>query len=140
MVMVEATAEEDSALDELAVLLPTPKTLDINGTVVDVSPLKLGEIVKVVKPLKVLKSYFKDGAAFQTVALDLLSSNDAEKVLDVLAVLVRQPRAFIDDLGIDDAVTVLAAVIANNMDVFQKKVLPAIQILAEQTTASLSAT
>lgn len=132
-------SQEDKELDELAELLPIPKTLIINETTVDVSPLKLGEIVKIIKPLKVLKSYFKDGVPFSETAIALLSSDDAALVLEALAVLVRQPRVWVDELGIDEAVEILSAVIANNMDVFQKKVLPAIQKLAEQTTAQVQA-
>ena len=128
---------EDKELNDLAVMLPLPKKLVIAGEEVDVSPLKLGEIVRIGAALKAIKSHFNQDKKVSEIALELLTSDDANYVLDALAVLIRKNREWVDNLSLDEAVEVLAAVLGNNVDVFQKKVIPAILQFSNRVQAQV---
>lgn len=150
-------------MDELAAILPDGNILQIAGEPVDVSPLKLGEFARFTALLKDLSRMIENASlavrkrdednallfdhglidaeeaqdGFASLALEVLSSTDLNKILDGLALMSRQPRAFIDALEMDDAVKLLSAVIASNFDMFQKKLLPAITANMNALTARI---
>lgn len=128
---------EEKEQDDLAVILPLPKKLVIKSEEVDVSPLKLGEIVRIGAALNALKAYFTKDKNVSQVAIELLTGPDADVILKAMAVLVRKPDEWIDELCVDDAVEILAAVLGNNIDVFQKKVIPAILQFSNRVQAQV---
>lgn len=129
--------DENKEMMALAEILPLPLKLIIKSEEVDVSPLKLGEIVRIGKALNALKAYFTQDKNVSQVAIELLTSPDADVILKALAVLVRKPDEWINDLCMDEAVEILAAVLGNNMDVFQKKIMPTILAFSSRIQAQV---
>jgi hypothetical protein len=149
-------------MDELAAIFPESNILQIAGEPVDVSPMKLGEAARFSVFLKDFSQTIEgirtaiaareaDQEAFAAldveleslsvgeIALELLSGDTCDKVINGMTILCRHDRAFIEALELDDAVKLLGAVIASNFDMFQKKLLPAISTNMQALSARIGA-
>ncbi|WP_026330269.1 hypothetical protein [Caldimonas manganoxidans] len=111
---------------------PTPKIVTLSGTALELTPIRLGELPRllaVVRPLAADLSAEPDW-------LDLLGRH-GEAVLDLLAITTRRERAWINDLSLEDAVQLAAAVFEVNADFFVAHVVPAVQGAAQRLAPTL---
>jgi hypothetical protein len=91
------------------------------------TPIRLGELPRllaVVRPLASELSADPDWLA--------LLGQHGEAMLDLLAITARRERAWVNDLPLDDAVQLAAAVFEVNADFFVGRVVPGIQRSAEK--------
>jgi hypothetical protein len=111
---------------------PAPKVVTVAGTAVELTPIRLGELPRLL-------------AAVRPIAADLSAEPDwfallarhGEAVLDLLAITTRRERAWVNDLSLDEAVTLAAAVFEVNADFFVGQVAPAIQGAAQRLAPTL---
>lgn len=111
---------------------PVPKVVTVAGTTVELTPIRLGELPRllaVVRPLAADLSAEPDW-------FDLLARH-GEAVLDLLALTTRRERAWVNDLSLDAAVTLAAAVFEVNADFFVGQLAPAIQGAAQRLAPTL---
>jgi hypothetical protein len=93
--------------------------------VIEVTPLKIGEIPKV---LQTLRGVTMHGDAEGNIdVLELLAGPHGEAALDAVAFAARKPRAWLDDLPADEALDLAFKVIEVNADFFVRAVLPRIE-------------
>jgi len=110
---------------------PVPKVLTVAGLTLELTPVRLGELPRL---LAVVRPIAADLSADLSAApdwLDLLARH-GEAVLELLAITTRRERAWINDLSLEDAVQLAAAMFEVNADFFVGRVAPAIQDAARQ--------
>ena len=111
---------------------PVPKVVTVAGTTVDLTPIRLGELPRL---LAAVRSLAADLSA-EPDWFDLLARH-GEAMLDLLALTTRRDRSWVNDLSLDEAVTLAAAVFEVNADFFVGQVVPAIQGAAQRLAPTL---
>ena len=119
---------------------PSPKVVTVAGTTVELTPIRLGELPRllaVVRPMTAdLSADLSANLSAEPNWFDLLARH-GEAVLDLLALTTRRDRAWVNDLSLDEAVTLAAAVFEVNADFFVGQVAPAIQGAAQRLAPTL---
>lgn len=106
---------------------PTPVVVELSCGALELTPVRLGELphlLAVVQP-------FADAISAEPDWLALLATH-GNGVLELLAITTRRERAWVDDLSLDDAVQLAAAVFEVNADFFVHRVVPGITRSADQ--------
>jgi hypothetical protein len=119
-------------MDGFKTFPPEPVVLTLSGTVLELTPIRLGELPRllaVVGPLVEELVGDPDWIA--------LLGRHGESVLDLLAITTRRERAWVNDLSLEDAVQLAAAVFEVNADFFVAHVVPAIQGAAQRLAPTL---
>ena len=106
---------------------PVPKVVTVAGTAVELTPIRLGELPRLLAAVRPLAA----DLSAEPDWFDLLARH-GEAVLELLAITTRRERAWINDLSLDDAVQLAAAVFEVNADFFVGRVVPGIQRSAEK--------
>jgi hypothetical protein len=115
-----------TALQKLEVMVGVPKIekvmIDGEEHEIRITHIKLGMIPKVVHEAGSLMLYLQDPSVrLDFKRLYLLHSNEC---LNLLAVLIRKDRAFVDELDLEQGVSLLMKVVEMNIDFFVRRVLP----------------
>lgn len=113
---------------------PVPKVVTVAGTALELTPIRLGELPRLLAAVRPLAA----DLSVEPDWLDLLARH-GEAVLELLAITTRRELAWINDLSLDDAVQLAAAVFEVNADFFVGRVVPAIQGAAQRLAPILSA-
>ena len=118
--MTDATADFQT-------FAPTPVVVRLSCGTLELTPLRLGDLPRL---LTVVRPLAADLCA-DPDWLDLLGRH-GEAVLDLLALATRRERAWVNDLSLDDAVQLAAAVFEVNADFFVRRVAPSIASAGER--------
>ena len=119
-------------MDGFKTFPPEPVVVTLSGIALELTPIRLGELPRllaVVRPLAEEISNDPDWMA--------LLGRHGDVVLDLLAITTRRERAWINDLSLEDAVRLAAAVFEVNADFFVGQVAPAIQGAAQRLAPTL---
>ena len=111
---------------------PAPVVVTLSGIALELTPIRLGELPRllaVVRPLA-------DDITGDPDWIALLGRH-GDSVLDLLAITTRRERAWVNDLSLEDAVLLAAAVFEVNADFFVARVVPAIQGAAQRLAPTL---
>jgi hypothetical protein len=113
-------------MNELEQLIPVPVEIRVGGEVLQLTPIRLGEVPSLARILGPIV-----GKLGQTEPdwLDLLSQHGGS-LLSAMSIAARKPRDWIDGLEIDEAIRLAAALLEVNADFFIHRVLPAIESAA----------
>jgi hypothetical protein len=112
---------------------PAPRVVTVAGTALELTPIRLGELPRLLAAVRPLAA----DLSAEPDWLDLLARH-GEAVLELLAITTRGERAWINDLSLEDAVQLAAAVFEVNADFFVGRVVPAIQGAAQRLAPILS--
>lgn len=121
--------------NELAQLFPTGKELSIRDENLTIKPFKFGElprVFKAIEPLTVTLATMMSTKQLDVSAIGTLLAEGGDNVLDLIAIGARKPRAWVDQLELDEGIDVLAAVLEVNADFFVHKVLPRLTQVMEK--------
>jgi len=121
-------------MDDFKTFPATPVSLDLAGTTLDLTPIRLGELPRfltIVRP-------FAESLETEPDWGDLLARH-GEAVLELLVLTTRRERAWIDALSLEDAVRLAAAVFEVNAGFFVAHVVPAVQVAARRLEPTLRA-
>ena len=119
-------------MDGFKTFPPAPVVVTLSGIALELTPMRLGELPRllaVVRPLA-------DDITGDPDWIALLGRH-SESVLDLLAITTRRERAWVNDLSLEDAVLLAAAVFEVNADFFVAHVVPAIQGAAQRLAPTL---
>ena len=108
---------------------PTPVVVNLASGTLELTPVRLGELPRllaIVRPLADALNAEPDWLA--------LFGQHGEALLELLTLTTRRERAWINDLPLDDAVQLAAAVFEVNADFFVGRVVPGIQRSADKLT------
>lgn len=98
-------------MDDFKTFPPAPVVVTLSGVALELTPIRLGELPRllaVVRPLAEEITIDPDWMA--------LLGRHGDAVLDLLAITTRRERAWINDLSLEDAVLLAAAVFEVNAD------------------------
>jgi hypothetical protein len=119
-------------MDGFKTFPPAPVVVTLSGIALELTPIRLGELPRllaVVRPLA-------DDITGDPDWIALLGLH-GDSVLDLLAITTRRERAWVNDLSLEDAVLLAAAVFEVNADFFVAHVVPAIQGAAQRLAPTL---
>ena len=119
-------------MDDFKTFPLAPVVVTLAGTALELTPIRLGELPRllaVVRPLAEDIGTDPDWMA--------LLGRHGDAVLDLLAITTRRERAWVNDLSLEDAVQLVAAVFEVNADFFVAQVVPSIQGAAERLAPTL---
>ena len=119
-------------MDGFETFRPAPVVVTLSGTALELTPIRLGELPRllaVVRPMTADLTTDPDWMA--------LLGRHGDAVLDLLAITTRRERAWINDLSLEDAVQLAAAVFEVNADFFVAHVVPAIQGAVQRLAPTL---
>lgn len=121
-------------MDDFKTFPPAPVVVTLSGVALELTPIRLGELPRllaVVRPLAEEITIDPDWMA--------LLGRHGDAVLDLLAITTRRERAWINDLSLEDAVLLAAAVFEVNADFFVRRLAPSIAQVGERLAPILSA-
>jgi len=105
-------------MDTLEKIAPVPITITVAGESLTISPIKTRELPRMLKAVKPIAAEIQAG----DIAGALLANADC--LVEAVAIGARKPRAWVDELELDDLVQLASAVLEVNGDFFVRAVLP----------------
>lgn len=114
-------------MDAFNTFPPSPVVVTLSGGALELTPIRLGELPRLLAVMRPLASELSADPDW----LALLGQH-GDSMLDLLAITTRRERACINDLPLDDAVQLAAAVFEVNADFFVGRVVPGIQRSADK--------
>ena len=118
----------DDALKDLRMLLVVPETITVAGTDVTLRPFEFRHLERVLTLVESAKSVMKIGADALSLDLLRLLTDQYEVAVELMTILGRQPREFVEGLAIDEALFLLGACIRVNADFFIQKLSPLVML------------
>lgn len=115
--------------DSLEKLIPQPTLVQVAGETVAISPLKVGQLPAF---LRVIAPVMSQLSAPQIDWLALFGER-GDDLLSAIAIAVKKPRAWVDDLAADEALLLAARVMEVNADFFTRVVMPKLDGLFSST-------
>lgn len=114
-------------MDAFNTFPPSPVVVTLSGGTLELTPIRLGELPRLLAVMRPLASELSADPDW----LALLGQH-GDSMLDLLAITTRRERSWINDLPLDDAVQLAAAVFEVNADFFVGRVVPGIQRSADK--------
>ena len=105
-------------MDTLEKIAPVPITITVAGEPLTIAPIKTRELPRMLKAVKPIAAEIMA----ENVAGALLAHADC--LVEAVAIGARKPRAWVDELDLDDLVLLASAVLEVNGDFFVRAVLP----------------
>ncbi|MHB0992684.1 MAG: DUF6631 family protein [Burkholderiales bacterium] len=119
--------------DDLKVLFPEGKTVDVSGESITLKPFTFGQLPKVMTMISpIVKQMNQSGVAGATTALATIESwvdlfaAGGEGVISFMAWATGKPREWFDVLSMDEGVVLMQTIIEVNSDFFVRRILPLI--------------
>ncbi|MCW7540719.1 hypothetical protein OOT46_23145 [Aquabacterium sp. A7-Y] len=122
-----------NASPDLEILVPPAQPLDIAGERLEIRPLVLGELPAVLKAVRPFAAQLAGAPDWFA-----LFGEHGEALLQTLTLAARKPRTWVDQLAVDDALVLAAAVFEANADFFVRRVAPRIGALAQRLSTRLA--
>ena len=107
-------------MDDLSILIPLAVEVKVGGKTLALTPLKVGELSAFSRAVSPIIASLNGG----DIDLFRLITDHSESVIDAVAVAVREPREWINDLTVGELVLLAAKVIEVNADFFTRGVVP----------------
>ncbi|MEW5771069.1 MAG: hypothetical protein AB1831_11995 [Pseudomonadota bacterium] len=114
-------------MDGFKTFPPEPVVVTLSGTALELTPIRLGELPRLLAVVRPLAEEITSDPDWMA-----LLGRHGDAVLDLLAITTRRERAWINDLSLEDAVLLAAAVFEVNADFFVGRVVPGIQRSADK--------
>jgi hypothetical protein len=116
-------------MTELESLMPQAVELNLQGETLAIRPLKVGQLPALLRAISpVMQSLVGDGSGRDIDWLGLFGER-GDDLLSAIAIAVKKPRAWVDDLAADEAIVLAAKVIEVNADFFTRTVIPKLDSL-----------
>lgn len=122
--------------NEVALLFPQGKPVTLKGEIVIIKPFGFGKFPAVLKLMKGFKPP-EDGTQVNTINIAEMIADNADGVMDLTALATGKPRAWLDDVGMDEGVVLLKTIIEVNADFFVKRLQPQTMKAVEELQSSL---
>ena len=110
--------------NDLAQVLPSFTTLTVAGKDIAIRQFKVGRLPLVLRTLQPISHMLMNREPGQSIDFGSLFMLYADDSLSLLAALADQSRAWVDELELDEAITLFTALLEVNTDFFIQKVLP----------------
>jgi hypothetical protein len=112
-------------MSDLDILVPAPAVVEIDGELLEITPLRVGELSAMLRAV----GPFAEELIGEPDFLRLLTEH-GEAVIEAVAVAARRPKEWVDRLLVDEAIRLATVVFEVNADFFVQRVVPAVQAAA----------
>lgn len=119
-------------MTDLEKLVPQETPIEIAGQSVAIAPLKVGQLPAFLRCIAPLIGQLN---APQIDWLRLFGEH-GDDLLSAIAIAVKKPREWVDDLAADEALMLAAKVMEVNADFFTRTVIPKLEALFNQSQGS----
>lgn len=106
------------------------KEITVAGEQIQVMPIKLGQLPKAMALMLKVGTAVSSASGPEDIGVIIAEGGD--ELLDLIAVCVKKPRAWVDDLYPDDAAELISTFLEINKGFFVEKVLPKFPSLAQK--------
>lgn len=120
-------------MDGFKTFPPEPVVVTLSGTALELTPIRLGELPRLLAVVRPLAEEITSDPDWMA-----LLGRHGDAVLDLLAITTRRERAWINDLSLEDAVLLAAAVFEVNADFFVRRIAPKVGDLAQRLNGRLA--
>ena len=121
-------------MSDLETLIPQAVELLIDGEPLAIKPLKVGQMPAFLRAITpVMQQIGSDGIDWLA-----LFGEHGDALLSAIAIAADKPRAWVDALAADEAILLAAKVIEVNADFFTRTVMPRLDGLIVQTSATVA--
>ena len=121
-------------MSELDAFGAQPTDLTIADEVLAISPIRVGEIPKI---LSAIKPFSDQLMADQIDWLGIITQH-GDSLLAAIAIAARKPQDWVEALSLDDAITLATALFEVNADFFVQRVVPTLQQAAGRINAQIN--
>lgn len=115
-------------MSDLEKLIPQATELAIHGETLAIMPLKVGQMPAFLRAITPVMHQLS-GSEIDWIAL---FGERGDDLLSAIAIAVKKPRSWVDDLAADEAIVLAAKVIEVNADFFTRTVMPQLDGLFTQ--------
>lgn len=129
------TAPSANDIDALDKLIAKDRIKTINGKEIAIRPFKMKALPEVVRAAQPIVHLIMMKDKLDITNLVLMYS---EECLTLTAVLADEPRAFIDELSIDEGIELFIDLFEVNLDFFIQKVLPRVTTSVRKITGQIA--
>lgn len=127
-----ATTDSTSAL---AAIIPATNLIVIAGVSIPVRQIKMGALPDVLRALQPIAHMLMQPEKLNIPSMFMLY---ADECLTLITVLSGQPRAWVDDLEVDEGLMLFTAFLEVNADFFIRQVLPQLAGALERITSKVN--
>jgi len=121
---MSTTPTQQESTDDLQKVIPQKNVIVINGEEIHIQQFKIGKlplVLDAVQPMAHMLLNRDKKSPLDINSMLMLYSDDCLKLMSVLA---ERPRAWVDQLEIDEGVELLTLQLEVNLDFFVQRVLP----------------
>jgi hypothetical protein len=111
-----------------------PTDLTIADEVLAISPIRVGEIPKILSAIKP----FSDQLMEDQIDWLGIVTQHGDSLLAAIAIAARKPQDWVEALSLDDAITLATALFEVNADFFVQRVVPTLQQAAGRINAQIN--
>lgn len=104
-------------------LIPAQSEVSINGETLTITPIKVKELAAFTRAISPMVGVFQMAGASHKILPELLLEH-TDDFIQAVAVATRKPIEWVNELEVDELMTLAAAVIEVNADFFMTRVLP----------------
>ena len=108
------------------VLPPVPTQVSAGGEMVEITPLRVGELPAFLRAVQPVASRLAGDIDWIT-----LFAEQGEAVLEVVALACRREKSWVAGLAVDDAIRLAEAAVEVNADFFIRRVAPELSRIAQ---------
>lgn len=121
-------------MNELDAFGAQPTDLTIADEVLAISPIRVGEIPKILSAIKP----FSDQLMVDQIDWLWIVTQHGDSLLAAIAIAARKPQDWVEALSLDDAITLATALFEVNADFFVQRVVPTLQQAASRINAQIN--
>ena len=121
-------------MSDLEKLIPQATELAIHGETLAIMPLKVGQMPAFLRAITPVMHHLSS-SEIDWIAL---FGERGDDLLSAIAIAVKKPRSWVDDLAADEAIVLAAKVIEVNADFFVRRVAPKVGDLAQSLNGRLA--
>ncbi len=107
-------------MTDLENLIPQDTLVLVAGVAIPISPLKVGQLPAFLRVISPLMAHLNQ----PEINWLALFGEHGDDLLSAIAIAVKKPREWVDDLAADDALLLAAKVMEVNADFFTRAVIP----------------
>lgn len=128
--------QETTALNSLDAVIPSSGKLTIGGKELVIRQLKVGAVPTVLRAVQPIAGLLMNTET--KVDFTQMFMLHSDECLNLLSILCGEDRDWVDNLEIDEAITLFNALLEVNLDFFVRRVLPLLSGALEKLTNNMT--
>lgn len=123
-------------MSDLEKFVPAAVKLEVRGETLEVTPVRVKELPAFARAVHPLLPHIAPDSESQLSWADLMTLY-SDSLIDAVALGIRKPRAWVEEMEVDELVAAVGAVATVNVDFFVRRLLPRVTETAAEVTKTL---